>query len=305
MGAVNANNADATNAYTSSYVGKSDTDIIGDMIKYGAGDKPDANRIVAGLNSIHDEDNLTSAIRQLADTGALDKIHKQDPDSYQRIASAMASRKDSVINQSIGKLMNKGMSVESIFANNSAALRDKVNEVDENALLRQDASTFDTEGAADLFSDGQLRTIMSAGYTGQAADSVYNMMSGVNENRKQIVATGMSDNQISNLNMSISENGEDHGSFAALGGEKSFRTSTGEYSAGVQRLNSSAGEHLRANMNAGVMGALHIDGTGNSAKKAKNNTVSGEIDLNNMTEDDYQYIKWQHEHNPGNGSESD
>lgn len=305
LGAVNAQNRLNAQASASAFAGKDDASIRSELQNSSSKGKLDADMVASALSSMQSEAQATAAIREMSKTDAWQKMMKSDPQANSRIASAMAGRSKSVINQSIGKLMNKGMSVESIFANNSAALRDKVNEVDENALLRQDASTFDTEGAADLFSDGQLRTIMSAGYTGQAADSVYNMMSGVNDDRKQIVATGMSDNQISNLNMSISENGEDHGSFAALGGEKSFRTSTGEYSAGVQRLNSSAGEHLRANMNAGVMGALHIDGTGNSAKKAKNNTVSGEIDLNNMTEDDYQYIKWQHEHNPGNGSKSD
>ena len=305
LGAVNAQNRLNAQASASAFAGKDDASIRSELQNSSSKGKLDADMVASALSSMQSEAQATAAIREMSKTDAWQKMMKSDPQANSRIASAMAGRSKSVINQSIGKLMNKGMSVESIFANNSAALRDKVNEVDENALLRQDASTFDTEGAADLFSDGQLRTIMSAGYTGQAADSVYNMMSGVNDNRKQIIATGMSDNQISNLNMSISENGEDHGSFAALGGEKSFRTSTGEYSAGVQRLNSSAGEHLRANMNAGVMGALHIDGTGNSAKKAKNNTVSGEIDLNNMTEDDYQYIKWQHEHNPGNGSKSD
>lgn len=324
MGAVNANNADATNAYTSSYVGKSDTDIIADMVKYGAGDKPDANRIVAGLNSIHDEDKLTSAIRQLADTGALDKIHKQDPDSYQRIASAMASRKDSVINQSIGKLMAKGESIQEMYGNGD--LKKKVQGAGISVMATQNKDVFATEGAADLFSNDQLRAGLTAGYSGSTAASFYDMMSGVSEERKQSIVEGMSAEEVASLGtasivvMKKDENGNvvgeeqrEVGSMAAIGSGDG-RSSEAAFQHGaeivkaqkgdaINQLNSDEGREIRPTMEGKVMDALGIKhdepaAAGGGNENPNGSTISSGINVNDMTEDDYKYIQWQHDRNP-------
>ena len=306
LGAVNAQNRLNAQASASAFAGKDDDAIKGELHNMLGKGKLDADTIASAISSMRSEAEVTHTVREMAKTKEWQDMMNNDPQARTRIASAMASRKGSVINQSIGKLMNKGMDVKDIFDNDAAALRNKVQEVPEEQMVGQDASTFDTEGAADLFSNGQLRTILSSNYTGQGAESVYGMMSNVKPERKREIAAHMTDEQVSKLNTSIGESGEDHGSFAALGGANSFKDEGGSYDTSVRNLNSSAGEHLRANMNTTVMQQLEIDGTGKTTRairmNGKKDTISGEIDLNNMTEDDYQYIKWQHDHNPGDGS---
>ena len=306
LGAVNQQNRLNAQASASAFSGKDDAAIVGELKNSLGKGKLDADMISSALTSMRSEAQVTKTLSEMSKTKEWQDMINNDPQARARIAAAMSSRKGSVINQSIGKLMNKGMDVKDIFDNDAAALRKKVQEVPEEQMVGQDASTFDTEGAADLFSDGQLRTILSSNYTGQGAESVYGMMSGVSDSRKRTIAAHMTDGQVSKLNTSVNENGEDHGSFAALGGTKSFKDKDGNYDPSVKNLNSSAGEHLRANMSGTVMQQLEIDGSGKTARAIRTSgnkdTISGDIDLNNMSEDDYQYIKWQHEHNSGNGA---
>ena len=307
LGAVNAQNRLNAQASASAFSGKDDNAIVGELNNALGKGKLDADMISSALSSMRSEAQVTKALKDMSSTKEWRDMMKNDPQARARIAAAMSSRRGSVINQSIGKLMNKGMDVNDIFADDAAELRKKVQEVPEEQMVGQDASTFDTEGAANLFSDGQLRTILSSNYTGQGAESVYGMMNGVSDDRKRNIAAHMTEEQVSKLNTSVNESGEDHGSFAALGGAKSFKDKDGNFDPSVKNLNSSAGEHLRANMSGTVMQHLEIDGSGKTTRaiRASNNkeTISGDIDLNNMTEDDYQYIKWQHDHNPGNGTE--
>ena len=306
LGAVNSQNRLNAQASASAFAGKDDNQIMAELNNSAGKGKLDADMIASALTSMRSEAQATSALREMSKTDAWKEMMAKDPQAQTRIASAMASRRGSVINQSIGKLMNQGKSVDDIFKDNATMLRNKVQEVPEDQLVGQDATTFDTEGAADMFSNGQLRTILSSNYTGQGAESVYKMMSGVSDDRKKTLAGEMTDEQVSKLNTSFDESGEDHGSFAALGGAKNFKDAGGSYVPSVRNLNSSAGEHLRANMNGTVMQELEIDGSGKTTRSirlsGKKDTISGDIDLNNMTEDDYQYIKWQHDHNPGDGS---
>ena len=333
MGMMNSNNNDATSAYNSSFVGRSDDYITGQLMetarkKILTGQRPDANMIVAGLNSIKDEDKLTAAIRQLADTGALDKIKKNDPNSYSRIAEVMAGRRDSVINQSIGKLMAKGETVQEMYS--SGSLKQKVQGAGISVMASQNKDVFKTEGAAELFSDDQLRAGLTAGYTGATAASFYDMMREVSDDRKRNIVDGMSSEDASNLNSATiikkDSNGNEYeaevGSLAALGATKHAENATDadkiaadaaamargaamvrkkddvnetdDNNKQVNALKGEEGREIRPTMQGKIMDELHINHTGN--ENPNKSTISSGINVNDMSEDDYRYIQYMHDH---------
>ena len=334
MGMVNANNNDATSAYTSSFVGRSDDYIAGQLLDNAKGRKPDANMIVAGLSSINDEDKLTATIKKLAETGALSKIKQDDPNGYSRIASVMAGRKDSVINQSIGKLMQKGETVEEMYS--SGSLKQKVQGAGTSIMASQNKDVFKTEGAADLFSDDQLRAGLTAGYTGATAAAFYDMMRDVDDSRKDNIISGMSSEEIASLNSATiikkDSSGNEYeaevGSLAAIGAtqhaenatdadkiaadaaamargaamvrKKNEETGEDDLNSEVNALKSSEGREIRPTMQGKVMDALHIQHNGPEA--INDSSISSGINVNDMSEDDYRYIQYMHDHSGDPGS---
>ena len=336
MGMTNAYNNDSTSAYNSAFVGRSDDYITGEILKAGNQRKPDANMIVAGLSSIKDEDKRTAAIRKLAETGALDKIKKDDPNSYSRIANVMASSKDSVINQSIGKLMAKGETVQEMYS--SGSLRAKVQGAGTSVMASQNKDVFKTEGAAELFSDDQLRAGLTAGYSGATAAAFYDMMRDVSDDRKKNIVDGMSAEDATNLSSATvimkTSDGKEYeaevGSMAALGAQKKDprlseqeqiakdadafargaalvrkkdeEAGTDDNNKQVNALKGEEGRELRPTMQGKVMDALHVEHTGN--ENPNKSSISSGINVNDMSEDDYNYIQWQHDRNSGSNTET-
>lgn len=325
MGAVNSNNQDSQNAYASSFDGIGDNAIEGRLMNnIDDGRIKDTNMLIAGLNSIHDEDKLTRTIKKLNEKGALDRLATEDKDAYHRVAQAMQSRKDSVINQSIGKLMDKGETVSGMYS--SGSLKKKVQDAGTSVMATQNKDVFNTEGAADLFSNDQLRAGLTAGYSGGTAAAFNGMMQNVNDDRMSEIVGGMTAEDVSNLKSATvqvkGDDGEMHekevGALATIG--------RGSVEAGgafvqkhaenaVNQLRGVEGDELRPNMDEQSLKALNIKNAapsdGSDAPAAaggeptvvdsnpNQSSISSGINVNNMTEDDYNYIQWQHDHNPG------
>ena len=328
MGAVNANNQDSQNAYASSFDGIGDDSIesrlMGNIDSNGR--IKDTNMLIAGLNSIHDEDKLTRTVKKLSETGALDKLAVEDKDAYHRIAQAMQSRKDSVINQSIGKLMDKGETVSGMYA--SGSLKKKVQDAGTSVMATQNKDVFNTEGAAELFSDDQLRAGLTAGYSGGTAAAFHNMMQNVDDERMGNIVDGMTGQDVSNLKSATvqvkGDDGEMHekevGALATIGRgsvEAGGKFVQDHATNAVNQLRGVEGDELRPNMDEQTLKALNIknaapaasDGSDTPAaaggeptivdSNPNQSSISSGINVNNMTEDDYNYIQWQHDHNPG------
>ncbi|MBR0134318.1 hypothetical protein IJM16_03570 [Candidatus Saccharibacteria bacterium] len=334
MSAVNAANQDATNAFASSNVGKSPQKIEEELLKSANSKNKitgktslDANQLVAGLSSIVDEDALTSTLTKLSQTDGYRQLMSSDPALNSRIADVMRGRKNSIINQSIGKLMAQGKSVDEIFADNKKLLREKVQGAGASVMASQDKDVFGTEGAADLFSNDQIRAGLTAGYTGSTAKKFFDMMQSANiQGRKEEIVKGLTAEDITNMNMTtmvVNQKNPDTdqmeqvekevGAFAALGGGSMeagaayIRDTNPE---AIDSLNSDDGKPLRSRMNKDVKKALHVKNDGGSEDDDKNKnpggsgSISGGITVSDMSEDDFRYVQWQHDRNPGPGAGS-
>ncbi len=346
MGAVNASNNDATNAFISSFNGMSPQAIRSNLMastkKNALGQyKLDSNMLVGGLSAITDEDQLTAAIKELSNTDAYRDLMKKDPALQQRVADVMSSRKNSVINQSIGSLMGKGFSMQQIYADDMKMLRDKVQDAGTSVIASQDKDVFKTEGAAKLFSNDQKREALTVGFTGAKAAAVGQMMAETSDEDIESIVGDMTPEQVHMLNSSVvtksvakrDENGQvvkdadgntvyedveqEVGSIAAIGKgdfNKGAAIVREKAKASVASLNSDDGKTLRTDMQDKVktaIGVINDGGTTDSGAPAPNpnpggsGSISGGIDVSNMTADDMAYISWQHDHNPAPGASTE
>ena len=257
LSAVNAANRDAEDAYRSGFAGKSDKEIKKEMDDAAKDGKLDANMVVAGLSSIHDEDQLTDAVRSIAGTAAYQNMVARDPSSRQRIASLLQGRSNSVINQSLGKLMNKMSdteTVEDLFT--SGQVRRKVQDAGTSVMASQNKDVFNTRDADQFFSDEQLRAAAAAGYTGSTAASFHSMMSRVDNTRKETIVGGMTAEQVSRLNTSTDpKSGSEVGSLDAMGGAALIQHANPD---AIATLKSDDGRDLRGKMDGNVMIQLGI-----------------------------------------------
>ncbi len=263
MGAVNAENESAVDAYTSSFAGLSDGEIETRLLaSVKDGQATDANMIVAGLASIHDEDKLTHAVRALADTGALDHMNRTDNANYKRVAGVLQSREDSVINQSMGKLMNQDVNVGEMWAGGrKSKLADKVHSAGLSGMATQNKDVFATEGARDLFSDEQLATIIGSNPTGGKAANIQQMMSGDTEESMGAVIQKMKTSHLGELNTAnfSGKNGDVAGTLGILGGGDASvgAARVQKYNpGGLAQLGNGDSREIRADMDRGAAALL-------------------------------------------------
>lgn len=243
MGAVNARNQEIESSYASSFYGKSDTSIIDQLKAAADSGKIDENMLAAGFSRISDEDNLTKAYNELRGTDGFKKVLADDA-ARQKVADSLLSRKNSPINQSIGKLMAAGKPI------NDAAIAEKVQGMGVDAMRNIDKDVFTTAGAASMFSAEQIRAAATAGYTGKVAENFETMMKDVSSKTKEEAVKGMTAEQIASLSA---------GSLAALGGAKMFDESNANAPTdALNMLRSEAGAELRTKMDAQVMKDLNI-----------------------------------------------
>ncbi len=250
MGAVNARNQEMENAYASDFAAKSDDDIQRELVDAAKSGKLDENMLTAGLGSINDNDQLTQTLNALNGTEAGKKM-LESATAQQRLAGVFRG-KDDVINQSIGKLMAQGKTYEQMKADGSLAAKVQGAGVDAMKGINKDA--FKIEGAADLFSDEQLRAAAAAGYTGKTAEEFSKMMEGVSSDRKENIVSGMTAEQVASLSQS---------SLDSLGGAETVKAKAED---AINTLNSADGQNLRTKMDGNVMNQLGIkSGNGGDA----------------------------------------
>ncbi|MBR0134316.1 hypothetical protein IJM16_03560 [Candidatus Saccharibacteria bacterium] len=301
--AVNAQNRTMAMATESAFSGKTDAQIINELTTASSKGKLDANTLASGIKSLKSEKEVTNLMNKFKDDKNFNDMIRKDANARSSIGGALAGRRGSVINQAMGKLINQGKGVDDMCANNSSLLREKVQGIGIGSMANQSKETFETEGAAGLLSDDQIMAAATAGYSGEVAQSFHGMMSGVSQDRKYGIISKMEAGHIAKVNTAVGEDGKDYGSMCALGGPEAFaRANKGE----LRVLASSAGDELRAGMQGSVVSALKLEEIAKemAAAKSKSQSISGDIDLNNMTEDDYNYIVWQHDRNSGNKPDS-
>ncbi len=258
MGAVNAQNLELENAYRADLSSRTGDEITTRLMDAARAGKLDENMLVGSIGAFRNEHELTNALRQVSGTEAYHNLVHGNTQLIQRIGGAMLSREGGgVINQSIGKIMASGQDIRDDGGNwNADIIRKKVQGAGTDVMASQDKNVFNTEGAADLLSNSQLRAAAAAGYTGETAESFYGMMSGVSNERKQEIVSGMTAEQVASLTMQKSTNtGEEVGSLAAVGGAGMV---TNNNQTAIDTINSKDGEKLRTRMDGGVMEALGI-----------------------------------------------
>lgn len=269
--AVNARDREVEESYASYYSGKSDADIMKDVMENANGGEPDQNMIIAGLSQISDENNLFDAYQKLNSTEAGQALFK-DTNFSNRAADVFTGRNGSVINQSIGKLLKKGSSYDDIMGGELAA---KVQGAGTGIMANQDKDVFKTEGAAALFSNEQIAAGIGAGYSGSTADAFNSMVSGMDQGRKDAIAGVMTAEQVAGLKQ---------GSLQAMGGAG---TITNNNQSAIDTLNSADGQNLRTSMDGAVMNSLGISsvtpaGDGGGAEAAPTSPAM-------MSDDDLAY----------------
>ena len=237
--AVNAQKAESENAYSSTFEGLDEGakkqkileaagfqfDKNGNMLKGEDGKalidknkKLDGDMLTAGLRSMKNSAEMGEVFKQVSGTDAFKDMMKGDEGMRQRLAGVMMGSEGNAINQSIGQLMAEGKTpVSDILANKDGILADRVSGMGAGVMASQKAEVFKMEGAANLFSDDQLREAAASGYTGDHQENFFNMMQNVSTGRKERIVHGMNAQQVGRLRVS-NVNGVDHGSLGAVGG---------------------------------------------------------------------------------------
>lgn len=237
--AVNAQKAESENAYSSTFEGLDEGakkqkileaagfqfDKNGQMLKGKDGKalidpnkKLDGDMLTAGLRSMKNSAEMGEVFKQVSGTDAFKDMMKGDEGMRQRLAGVMMGSEGNAINQSIGQLMAEGKTpISDILANKDGILADRVSGMGAGVMASQKAEVFKMEGAANLFSDDQLREAAASGYTGDHQENFFNMMQNVSTGRKEKIVHGMNAQQVGRLRVS-NVNGVDHGSLGAVGG---------------------------------------------------------------------------------------
>ncbi len=315
MGAVNSENADQVESYTSSFQGKTDEEIADALVRNaGSGTVKDPNMLVAGLSSIRDEATLTNTMRRLGATGALDRMNATDNGNYKRVAGVLQGRKGSVINQSMGKLMNQNENVGAMWQGGAdSKLAKKVRSAGTDVMASQQASVFATGGAADLFSVEQHAAAFDAGLSGQKLANVAEMLEGSSDEFRSDIAAHMTVNGLGTLNTADTTTsfGQSYGgSLGVLGGgsaEAGAELVKNAAKGTVAQLNGADGRDARAGMESRAAELLGVDGEADmlSTGVSSSGSISSGIDANNMTESEAGYMRWQMIKNPAGGTADD
>ena len=229
--AVNAQKSESENAYGSMFDGLDEGqkkqkileaagykfDKNGNVTGIDKNKKLDGDMLTAGLRSMKNSAEMGEVFKTVSQTGAFKNMMRGDSAMQQRLAGVMMGSEGNAINQSVGQLMAEGKSVDDILSNKDGMLAGRVSGMGAGVMASQKAETFKMEGAANLFSDDQLREAAAAGYTGDHQENFYNMMQNVSTERKGRIVHGMNAQQVGRLRMS-NVNGVDHGSLGAVGG---------------------------------------------------------------------------------------
>ncbi len=310
---ISAYTADATKAYSSSFAGVSDADIttrlLGNVKK---GKIRDPNMIVAGLSAIHDEDKLTAAVMGLAKSGALEELRQTDTEAYHRIGDVLESRRNSIINQSMGKLMNANEGVQQMWADGSLAK--EVQSAGTGIMASQDKDVFATEGASQLFSIEQKAAAIASNPTGGKATNIAKMEEHATDDELIDIAKALGTKGVKNLNTSEFEvkMKNEHtgqvetkvmdGTLAILGrgdAKKGAEIVKAANPEAIEQLNSEAGREVRPDMDQKAAGLLGVKSGGEQSDGVvSSGSISSGIDINNMTESEQGYMEWQMEKNP-------
>ena len=229
--AVNAQKSESENAYGSMFDGLDEGqkkqkileaagykfDKNGNVTGIDKNKKLDGDMLTAGLRSMKNSAEMGEVFKTVSQTGAFKNMMRGDSAMQQRLAGVMMGSEGNAINQSVGQLMAEGKSVDDILSNKDGMLAGRVSGMGAGVMASQKAETFKMEGAANLFSDDQLREAAAAGYTGDHQENFYNMMQNVSTERKGRIVHGMNAQQVGRLRVS-NVNGVDHGSLGAVGG---------------------------------------------------------------------------------------
>jgi hypothetical protein len=122
-------------------------------------------------------------------------------------------------------------------------------------MASQKAEVFKMEGAADLFSDDQLREAAASEYSGDHQENFYNMMQHVSNGRKENIVAGMNASQVGRLRVS-KVGGVDHGSLGAVGGAAMVKAKN---PSAINVIKSKDGGNIRIHQQGEAASALEID----------------------------------------------
>lgn len=277
--AVNAQKAESENAYASTFEGLNEdekktkimqaagfaVDDNGKLIKNADGSykrDPKAkgkamngDMLVAGLRSMKNSAEMGDVLKTVSGTQEFKSMMKDDAGMQQRLAGVMMGSEGNAINQSIGQLMAEGKTLDQINDRSNGLLKDRVSGMGAGVMASQKAEVFKMEGAADLFSDDQLREAAASEYSGDHQENFYNMMQHVSSGRKENIVAGMNASQVGRLRVS-KVGGVDHGSLGAVGGAAMVKAKN---PSAINVIKSKDGGNIRIHQQGEAASALEID----------------------------------------------
>ncbi len=258
LGIVNADEAEQEKIEASKFANMSQEQRANALIAAAQSGKLSNAKLMAGINSIKDEGQLTRAMYEMRDSNAFREIMK-DNRMRGKVGGALAARSGSIINQSMGQLIQDGVSTEEMFSNHGQKLADKVQEADDDVLSRQSETTFNTEikdnegktvfDLGNFMSARQMAGGIKAHLTGSAGSNFNRHLSSYGSRAGQ---TGTKDDVIRAISASHL-GGATMDNVTALGGAKHISDVNPN---AVHSFNSAEGAGYRAGADAGVVGSM-------------------------------------------------
>ena len=334
LSAVNAESTSDIDTYTSSYKSMGGDDAIISSVQESFNNNSlTADQFAAAVQAIHDEDKVASLLSISKGSGpsaqnVLSKFkggsNQSAINDRQKIADALTSRKNNVVAQSAGKLINTNKKesapgagdavngydfndMMNIPAGGSAAdslLGKKIQAAGAGVMASQDKDVFRIAGVGNMFSTEQLAAGVGAGLTGAAGGNFSEML--YNSGRGNEVLDSMSVEQMAK----VSSQGYDYkGATAAnptisimqaLGGDMDETVAAGRIKSNtnaanlIDSLSSTANSQTRASMDASTMAHLGVQNGSEVIDTAQYTDHTGAGDFTIIRKSDGKYYKIDH-----------
>ena len=234
----------------------------------------DVEKAAAALSSIQDSDKRVAAYRALsknADFQAAMSNKATGAANRDMIASVMAAKQGDAAGLAIAKNIRASSSASDIGDTADANLGSKFAGLGTSAMTGIDKDNFAITGAADMFSDDQLRAGLGLGYSGGTADKFNTMLGSIDQPRLNQIASGMSAEQVGGLSvdnlaalagkqMADADNKPIHYTLDDFSEEE--RTALQQrFESSLKAVNGDSGDAIRSKMNADVMTILGVSPT--------------------------------------------
>lgn len=235
----------------------------------------DVEKAAAALGSISDADKRHAAYAQLANNKAFQQAMGSAA-NREKIASVLSGKQGDLAGLAAAKNLLKwdGKDTDALISGASGSeFKSKMQNLGSSVMAGADKDTFAIEGIGDVLSDEQIKTGIGLGYSGSTATNFNNMLSTLDQDRRDGIAQTLSEDQIGGLSLD---------NLAALGGiqtknadgtERTFKKASDftedeinairdKFSEStIQALGSDSGDAIRSKMNAEVIAALGIQRT--------------------------------------------